>query len=338
MIEIDGSHGEGGGQIVRTAAALSAVTGRSVRIRDIRRRRPKPGLAAQHVRAIESLARICGGRTRGVSLSSPEIEFCPGPVRGGRYEIDIGTAGSVTLLVQCLLPALTVADGPVELLVRGGTDVRWSPTVDYLRRVALPAISLFGVVAELRLLERGYYPRGGGSISLVVLPSRLNPARIEHEAAIAAVNGISHSSGLPAHVSSRQAEAAGEALVMAGCRSLIAKEVLKLSSTGSGITLWSTHKGSSALGERGVRAEEVGRSAALELVAELQSASAVDVHLADQLIPYLALAGGSFTTRAVTGHTATNIWTAGRVLGSEIRIEELEDGIVRINADKGWLD
>lgn len=337
MIEIDGSHGEGGGQIVRTAVALSAVTGNSVRIRNIRRGRPKPGLAAQHVRAIESLARICTARTGGVALLSPEVKFCPGAVRGGRYEIDIGTAGSVTLLVQCLLPALTVADGPVELLVLGGTDVRWSPTIDYLKNVALPAISRFGVVAEVTVNQRGYYPRGGGSISLKVSPSSLRPARIEP--CHTSISGTSHSSGLPAHVARRQAEAAADVLLGAGYRSLITQEVLSLPSTGSGISIWSAYKGGSALGERGLRAEEVGRSAAMELIAELESPSAVDIHLADQLVPYIALSGGSFTTRAVTAHTATNIWTAGQILGSEIRLEELqEDGVVRIEAARGRTD
>ena len=170
MIEVDGSYGEGGGQIVRTAVALSAVTGVAVRIRDIRKNRQKAGLAQQHVKAILALAGLCHASFSGVEPRSNEIVLEPGEVHRGAYAVNIGTAGSITLLLQCLLPAMLSASGPVTLEVQGGTDVRWSPTIDYFDRVFLPALGNFGVKANLELKQRGYYPMDMGAVLLEVEP------------------------------------------------------------------------------------------------------------------------------------------------------------------------
>jgi RNA 3'-terminal phosphate cyclase (ATP) len=328
MIDIDGSYGEGGGQIVRTAAALSAVTGKSIRIKKIRQARPRPGLAPQHARAITALASICHAHTSGIEPGSSEITFEPGEIQGGQYRVEIGTAGSVTLLMQCLLPAMLRADGPISLQVHGGTDVRWAPTIDYFRHVFLPALSCFGARASLELGQRGYYPQGQGSVLLKVEPADLRHARLSLLSAT--VHGISHCSNLPEHVAKRQADSAVQTLQQWGRDARIDLEVRKLPSTGSGITIWSGYKGASALGERGLPAETVGKKAAEELLTELRSGAAVDVHLSDQLIPYLALAGGSYTSREISRHTRTNIWTARHFLDREISI--IEDGLFRIEA------
>jgi RNA 3'-terminal phosphate cyclase (ATP) len=321
MIEIDGSFGEGGGQIVRTAVALSAVTGDPVRITRIRDNRPKAGLSPQHATAIKALARVADAEIRGVKPGSSEIIFLPRDLRGGEYQVDIGTAGSVTLLIQCLLPALVFADSPATLTVRGGTDVRWSPTIDYLSRVALPAFGEFAVRSTLSCERRGYHPKGGGVVVLKTVPGRLHRADIT-PSKCGSVEGISHSSNLPEHVARRQAEAARDILKGAGYRADIGCEVEELPSTGSGITLWSGRKGESALGERGLPAEKVGALAAEEMKRELRSEAAVDRHLADQLVPYLALAGGSYTAPIVSSHASTNIWTAKKFLDVEIFVEE----------------
>ena len=328
MMEIDGSYGEGGGQIVRTAVALAAVTGTSIRVSKIRQGRPKPGLAPQHAQAILALARICSAKTAGIVPGSSEIAFEPGPIKGGSYRVEIGTAGSITLLVQCLLPAMIRADGPITLKVTGGTDVRWSPTMDYFKRVFLPALREFGAQVKVDSMRRGYYPRGGGSVILTVNPASLKPAHLKpQETGI--VEGISHCSNLPEHVARRQAESAIAALKYAGHDGVVAMEILKETSTGSGITLWCGHKGGSALGERGIRAEDVGKAAAREIIAELSSPSAVDVRLADQLIPYLALVGGSYTVRQISKHASTNIWTARQFLNTKLEVKE-EGGVLRI--------
>jgi RNA 3'-terminal phosphate cyclase (ATP) len=348
MIEIDGSFGEGGGQIVRTAAALSAVTGKGVHITKIRQVRPKPGLAAQHARSLLALGEICDARISGITAGSSEITFVPGQIQGGRYRIEIGTAGSMTLLMQCLLPALLCADGPSSLNVLGGTDVQWSPTVDYFKNVFLPALSSFGVKASLEVLRRGYYPRGQGEVLLQVQPANLKASSLvstdgwekshagiqteqnmHHapnmqnvQSSSILVQGVSHCSNLPEHVAIRQAESAEEVLEEAGFMAQIDREVARLPSLGSGISLWSGCKGASSLGRKGFAAERVGRTAAEELIAELRSSAAVDVHLADQIIPYLALAGGSFTAREISLHAKTNIWTASHFLDTDIGIEE----------------
>lgn len=351
MIEIDGSSGEGGGQIVRTAAALSAVTGKCVHITKIRQGRPKPGLAAQHARALMTLAEICGARVSGVTEGSSEITFAPGKIKGGRYRIEIGTAGSVTLLMQCLMPALLCADELSSLHIQGGTDVQWSPTVDYFKNVFLPALSTFGAKASLEVLRRGYYPRGQGEVLLQVKPAKLmasflvmadgwekSHADMQTEQSVhlaenmlnmqnaqsscILVHGVSHCSNLPDHVAIRQAESAECVLKEEGFMAQIDREVAHLPSLGSGITLWSGCKGASSLGKKGFAAERVGRTAAGELIAELKSSAAVDVHLADQLIPYLALAGGGFTAREISLHARTNIWTARHFLDTDIGIIE----------------
>jgi RNA 3'-terminal phosphate cyclase (ATP) len=320
MIEIDGSFGEGGGQIVRTAVALSAVTGDPVRITRIRMGRTKPGLSPQHVTAILALAKVTNAEIEGVKPRSSEMLFQPGEIRGGRYEVDIGTAGSITLLMQCLLPALVFADAPTVLTVRGGTDVKWSPTIDYLSHVALFAFAKFGVQSQLSCARRGYYPKGGGVATLEVVPGSLKRADLLAVEPML-VEGISHSSNLPEHVAKRQSETAVEVLEMAGFDAKIRCKTEKGPTTGSGITLWSGQKGASALGAPGLRAEKVGAFAAEEMAAELRSKAAVDRHLADQLVPYLALAGGSYTAPEASRHASTNIWTVSRFLDVEISAE-----------------
>jgi RNA 3'-terminal phosphate cyclase (ATP) len=318
MMEIDGSFGEGGGQIVRTAAALSAVTGTPVSIRNIRKGRPKPGLAPQHAQALLALARLCSAHTDGVEPGSSRIAFHPGRVKGGTYRAEIGTAGSVTLLMQCLLPAMLTAEDPVSLEVHGGTDVQWSPTIDYFRYVFLPALRCFGARSRMELRKRGYYPKGQGSVLLKTEPSALRSAHLSGQGKD--IEGISHCSNLPEHVARRQAESASKVLREAGLQANISHEILKAPSTGSGITLWADFKGGSALGSRGLPAETVGEKAAEDLALEMRSAASVDVHLCDQLIPYLAMAGGSYTVREISMHTRTNIWTAEHFFKRKIGI------------------
>jgi RNA 3'-terminal phosphate cyclase (ATP) len=323
MIEIDGSFGEGGGQIVRTAVALSAVTHKSVHIKQIRQGRTNPGLAPQHACAISALADICDAKTSGITPGSSEITFMPREIRGSFHKLKIGTAGSVTLLMQCLLPALLKADGPSTLEVQGGTDVEWAPTVDYFRNVFLPALECFGAKVGLEVRQRGYFPKGQGCVLLHVEPERLKAAHFRDQKS-GNVLGISHCANLPLHVAKRQADSANQTLKQASFEAQIATEAIRLPSMGSGITLWSGWKGASSLGRRGLPAENVGIKAAEELILELKSHASVDAHLADQLIPYLALAGGSFTAREITLHAKTNIWTAKHFLDANIEINDEE--------------
>jgi len=354
LIRIDGSYGEGGGQIIRTAVALSAVKGTEVTISNIRSNRPKPGLKAQHMSAIRAAADMTCARISGLKSGSTELTFSPGDISGGHYNIDIGTAGSATLLLQCLMPVASEAQEPVSLDITGGTDVAWSPPIDYMAHVLLPVLASMGLKCNIRLQRRGYYPRGGGRVTAIIHPSALRAVELDKEKETdtkkedemekeiekekekekevgkemesCTVSGISHSSNLPPHVALRQADAATAALEKAGYSSSIDTWAANSPSTGSGITLWCGYTGGSALGKRGLPAEKVGKAAAGEIITELDSWAAVDVHLADQLIPYMGLArGGSFTVREVSGHTRTNIWVVEQFLGVEFRIEEKKD-------------
>ncbi len=329
-MKLDGSYGEGGGQILRTAVALSAVTGKSIEIDNIRKGRPKPGLAAQHVKAVEGVASICDAKVDGCSLHSTRLGFKLGRIKGGTYEIDIGTAGSISLFLQCLMPACMHAPETVRIKITGGTDVQWSPSIDYLRFVTLGALSQMGYDCKLTLIRRGYYPRGGGCVEAIINPSNLKKTSFENNAC-PLVEGCSHSSGLPAHVAERQAASAQKILQDAGYDTRISLEVKDYPSTGSGITLWCGTVGGNALGKPGLRAEKVGELAAEAILSELMSGAGMDIYLADQLIPYLALAeGGSFTTRVITPHTKTNIWVTEQFLDVKFKIEELETGLFRV--------
>lgn len=330
-MRLDGSYGEGGGQILRTAVALSAVTGKPVEIHNIRKMRPKPGLAAQHVKAVEAVSSICDAEVEGCSLHSTYLSFKPAKIKGGAYDIDIGTAGSITLLLQCLMPAAMHAPSPVKLTITGGTDVAWSPPIDYLRYVTLGALSQMGYECELRLVRRGYYPRGGGCVEVIINPSTLKKTSFDKNQCNV-VEGISHSSGLPAHVAQRQASSAEKILREEGYNSSISLEMKDETSTGSGITLWCSTAGGSALGKPGLRAEKVGSTAAVSILQELKTGTGVDIYLADQLIPYLALArGGSFTTRSLTPHARTNIWVTEQFLDVKFKIEELNTGLFLVS-------
>jgi len=321
MLEIDGSYGEGGGQLVRTAVALSAVTGREIRVTKIRKNRQNPGLKQQHLKALETAARICEARVSGLFPGSTEISFAPVEIKGGKYDIDIGTAGSITLLLQCLMPALPFAKEKVELTIRGGTDVAWAPTMDYLQQVTFKALEQLGYAGKVVLKEHGYYPKGGGRVSASFKPCRLQGFHFLKEED--EIRGISHASNLPTHVPLRQAEAARIRLLEAGYPSQIETKSFEAFSTGSGITLWVGYLGGSALGERGLPAEKVGKHAADEIISEVRTGASVDIHLADQLIPYMALAGNSsYTVRELSLHTATNIWITEQLLDVKFKIEE----------------
>jgi len=343
MIEIDGSFGEGGGQIIRTAIALAAITGKEVEIKNIRANRPKPGLAAQHLHAVKAVEKLSGGRTEGLALRSTRLKFAPGALKGFEGEIDIGTAGSITLLLQCLIPVALFADEPTQVRIKGGTDVKWSPPIDFYTDVFLKAIREMGCEVQISLKRRGYYPKGDGLVETRIAPSHCGALPHDPASPVRAylngfvfmdkegegiVKGVSHSCGLPAHVVERQAKAAERILNAARYDAKIKIEIENDGNrtTGSGITLWRGYKSGSALGERGKRAEFVGEEAARNVTEELESASTVDVHLADHLIPYIALADGKseLKVREVTKHLETNVYVTKKFLDVEFGIEKEE--------------
>lgn len=327
MIEIDGSFGEGGGQILRTAVALSAITKKDVRIKNIRQNRPKEGLKPQHLKSIETAALMCDANVKGLFPGSTQICFSPSEIKGFQKDIHIGTAGSIPLLLQSIMPVAAYSSGRTELRITGGTDVAWSPSIDYIEKVTLKALSKMGYKARIDIIERGYYPKGGGTINIVIEPSDLKGHNFDKKAiAKNKVLGVSHCSNLPEHVAKRQADSAISILEENEIISDIKVETENFLSTGSGITLWSDHKGAVSIGKRGLPAEKVGSHAARFLVDELLSPTSVDIHLADQLIPYLGLAGkGSFTTREISQHCLTNIHVTEQLLDVKFSINKKDE-------------
>ena len=317
MIEIDGSYGEGGGQILRTAVALSAITGEDIHVTNIRRNRPKEGLKPQHLISIETAAMLCDADIKGVFPGSTDISFSPSEMKGIDETISIGTAGSIPLLMQAIMPIASFAKEKTKLRISGGTDVMWSPSIDYLKEVTLKALKMLGYRADIALIERGYYPKGGGIAEIEITPSKLRGFYAEPDNQIEdKIHGISHCSKLPEHVAKRQAESAKKILGEIGKEAEINVISDNFISTGSSITLWSGLAGSVSIGKRGVPAEKVGEYAAEEMLDEKLSRAEVDVHLADQLIPYMGLAGeGSFTVREVSKHCLTNMHITEKMLG-----------------------
>ena len=331
VITIDGSTGEGGGQVLRTAIALSSIMQKGVHITNIRQSRPKPGLGVQHVKSIELAAALTGASVRGLSFGSTDVEYLPGPIKSGNFSINIGTAGSITLALQSVLPIAAYAPGPVVLDITGGTDVKWAPPYDYFTNVMLPALKLFGYNIETELIARGYYPSGNGRAIVSARPAELHSIELTSRTANT-IRGVSTSSRLPSHVALRQSSAAKKYLGEFGYETEdIRLDIRKDYSIGSGITLFSGYMGGSALGKRGLQAEQVGQAAAAALAEELKTGAAVDEHLADQLIIYMVLADGHsvITASKITGHTLTGIRLVELMTGRKFEISQNKISVIR---------
>jgi len=351
MIHIDGSYMEGGGQIVRTALALSTLTGQPFRVDKIRHHRPKPGLKRQHLSCIQALKLMTNASAKGDQLGAVSLEFFPGKICSCDIAIDIGTAGSITLLLQSLLLPCLFADGPIRLKITGGTDTKWSIPIDYFARVILPFFNRLAAL-EIREIKRGYYPKGQGRVDLVVTPCfHLRDfktfedvaAHLKNSLAKIALGAKPHPAEIQgnssasnhlkdARVAERQARGAAGLLDCHGPVS-IACEYQKTASAGSVITVWAVSPdgriiaGADALGEKGLPAEKVGAAAAQKLLAVLNSDAVVDHHLADNLVPLLALAGGTLTADRITGHIRSNIYVCEKFLDVSFRIDENKNRI-----------
>jgi len=335
MREIDGSYGEGGGQLLRLACALAAITGEPVRVRNIRAHRRSPGLAAQHAAAVRAVALLCGGEVEGAEVGSPDVAFRPGARRGGEFTIDVGTAGSVMLVLQALLPLAITAPAPTELRLIGGTDIRAAPPADYVRFVLLPLLAAMGARVEFALLRRGYYPRGGGEVLVRVQPGLLSALVREASGVPERIEGVVHSARLPAHVAERMERRAVEVLRDLAPVRLTRQQVDAglAFGPGGGIALW-TAGGPSLLGaaevaQRGVPAERIAETAARALRDDLEAGATLDIHASDQVLIYASLARGRscFIARALTSHAATALWLLQRFLPLDVRTAPAGTGV-----------
>lgn len=317
MLELDGSYGEGGGQLVRSAVALAAIGGREIAIRNVRANRDKPGLAPQHLAAVRAVAAVSGANVEGAQLRSQSIRFSPRALAGGSFRFDVGTAGSITLVLQALLPVMIASGRVGEAVVSGGTDVRMAPPLDYFREVLLAALRRMGADVRLEVRRRGYYPRGGGEVSISVTPSSLRPVALDAPGELRAVSGLAHVANLPAHIAERmRAAALAQLAAVPRATPNIAVEALgrdRAIGQGGAIVAWARTEhavlGSGRVAERGVRAEALGEAVGRELAADLSAGAGTDAHAADQLLVYCALAGGgALTTRSVSLHAQTSMW------------------------------
>lgn len=326
MITIDGSEGEGGGQILRSSLALSALTGTPVRIERIRARRPKPGLQRQHLVAVQAAARVCGGHVDGAELNSRELTFTPQAPIAGSYEFDIGTAGSTTLVLQTILPILLHAEGPSTVVIRGGTHNGMSPPVEFLHDSFLPVLHRIGINAEVDLVRHGFYPAGGGAIRATIQPwgARAPLELLERGKAIDRHANVLLAN-LPAHVASREAMAFKHALHWSHAE--VDEQEVEANGPGNAmlVRLRFAHITArfSTVGELRKSAEQVAADCAKQVRRYLDSEAPVCEHLADQLLLPLALgAGGRFRTCQPSAHALTNASVIARFLGEVVTFSE----------------
>jgi len=340
MLEINGSYGEGGGQILRNAVALATVIQKPIKIKNIRANRPNPGIKAQHYITIKSITELCNAETKNLEIGSSKLTFIPGDFKGGNYKFDIGTAGSITLVFQALILASLKSKTKTNIRLTGGTDVKWSPTWDYFQNVFIPIIKKTGISVNTQLIKRGYYPRGGGEAVITIDPiSEIKPLQLDIEPEFSLVKGIVHIAELSNNISKRIKNATIKTLIRNDLQSDIKIEQNSSLSPGTGITLWAESNdiilGSTVLGERGTSSEEIGKNAATNLLSEIKSNSTLDIHAFDQLLPYMAIAQGasSCVVKKMSSHAQTNMWLIKRLLDTKFEAKQGEDHI-KININK----
>jgi len=360
VITLDGSLGEGGGQILRTALSFSMLTKKPFRIVNIRKNRTEPGLKAQHLAAVDFLVKNSSSKAIGAEIGSSELSFFSGEWKGILRNSDIGTAGSITLFLQSVLLPLMFSK-KCSFSVTGGTDVAWSVPASTFSEAVLPFFRKYAKI-DFRLIKRGYYPKGGGVVELSILPKillsdfssfeefleearKLGRIKLSERGLLVAIRGESHASAdlQGKKVAERQASAAALELKDAGCHVEISSSYSPSESTGSGISVYALYSqpgssefdvnqpiilASDVLGERGKPAERVGFQASQKLISELSSGCACDSLLADQLIPLLALFGGEIRAERISEHLKSNVAVAEAFLGKHFEIDEKE-GIVR---------
>jgi len=334
MIEIDGAKKSGSGTILRLSVALSAIIGDPLHIYNIRKKRSQPGLRPQHLEAVLTAAKLCNADVKGASVGSQEIWFYPEEIKGGHIEAEIGTAGSIPMLIMTVLPICAFAKQPVNLHIsKGGTDVSHSPTINYLKYILLPLLRRMGLEASIVIHKYGYYPKGGGEVTLKTQPcSCLKPLRLENFGSIEEISGISICTFLADRkVALRQAKEAERLLKSRGYgpKIQIINDFSNPVQKGSSLALWAKTDadvilGSDAIGELRKPSEAVAREAVKNLLDEIQAEPTVDIHSADMLIPYVALANGEsiYLTRFITDHMESNLWLVNEILGVSFDVKK----------------
>ncbi|MEM5792898.1 MAG: RNA 3'-terminal phosphate cyclase [Candidatus Aenigmatarchaeota archaeon] len=341
MIEIDGSIG--GGQVLRTAIGLSALTNEPVKITNIRtnRREAKPGLRPQHLMGIKVVAEFCDAVVHGLKEGSTTVQFTPQGFEVKSKKIDIGTAGSVTLLIQTLLPILIFNEKPVTLEIKGGTEVSWSPTVQYYKNVTFPLLKKLGASLDIEIVKHGYYPKGGGVVKVSSKPTnKLRAWVCKSRGEILNLYIDSFCGSFLKGVAKEQCESALKVFQFhyPDKKVSVVYGESQTPSSGSSCTCYALCEnsilGASSLGERGFMGEKIGESAAEELVTSLKTGACLDKYMADQILPFLALAHGesSITIEGATDHFITNIQVIEKMLPVKFNVKGNEVSVRGV----GW--
>lgn len=321
-IVLDGSRGEGGGQTVRTALALSCITGRPVEVERIRHNRKTPGLRPQHLAACRILQRMCGGRMEGGVVGSTRIRFLPGPVQDAAISESVGTAGSIPLVLQAAVPACWATGRHLELTVTGGTDVRWAPTANYVKHVLGSAYSAMGIRMSMDIARRGYYPRGGGRIRVVVEPSRLSPADLTGRYG-GEMEVLCTFSGIDEGEVAGSVESVVERLADKGRRCRVDMQEEESQDPGAAVLVWGRGPGfvagADSLYDNGLD------SRMADCVCR---ATGVDANLADMLVVPASVAEGTsvFRVDRITKHLETGLYTASKITGCRYGASKIEGG------------
>ncbi|MGB2820602.1 MAG: RNA 3'-terminal phosphate cyclase [Phycisphaerae bacterium] len=335
-IVIDGSQGEGGGQILRTSVGLAAALGKCVRVSNIRAGRQRPGLRPQHLAAIRAAAATCNAELAGAEIGSMDITFRPGELRAGQYRFDIGTAGSAILVLQTVIPALVLAEGDSDVTVTGGTHNPLAPCFEYLRDVFAVLASAANIQMHVEMMRPGFYPTGGGEVRMQIRgvgsAENIEPLVLIDRGEVRHIEGLSAASySLAAHIIERQTSQALSRLAATRRRATIEQAVWETFSPGTVVFLRAVFAKSVAgvfsLGARSKRAERVADEAVEELLAFIDSPGVVDAHAADQLLTLLALCPyeSRYVTERLTDHLRTNAWAITRMTGRQIDIEPGEE-------------
>lgn len=340
MLTIDGSQGEGGGQVLRTSLGLSLLTGTPFRIENIRANRSPPGLRKQHLTAVQAAAKVGDAEVTGAEVGSRALTFRPRCVRTGDFRFAVGTAGSCTLVLQTVLPALVVQEHPSRLVLEGGTHNPLAPPFDFLDRVYAPLLARMGPRLALTLERPGFYPVGGGKLVAEVTPApRLRGVELLERGGIVETKATAIVSHLPVHIAERELDVVRRKLKWApSC--LEARDDDRALGPGNALLLEVETRHArelvSATGERGVRAEDVARRAVKELERWLEADVPVGEHLADQLLLLLAIAGeGAFRTMPLSGHARTQIDVMARFLPAKVAVTEVSPDVVEVRVTRG---
>ncbi len=361
MIELDGSYGEGGGALVRVALALSTLTGQPFHVTNIRTGREQAGLKAQHLAAIIALKKICQAQTNEIQLGSTELSFQPGKIKSGRYEFDIGTAGSITLFLQAIIIPCLFAPDKITLTIKGGTSGKWQASVDYLQQMLLPQLRRFVSRIEIKIFKRGYYPAGGGEIILKIAPKyplknlsipellstlsqKVSSINLQDQGKLEQIRGIiAVSQELEEKGVAQRIKQTSESLLRKYNIPLsLRTEYTKTLSVGGECVLWAIYShngkidehnpiiiGADALLEKNKSSEDVAKEAVDELISILDSDACLDEHLLDQLLPFMALLPGSkIMVKNLTPHAQTNIYVIEKFLAVQFIIQEQRGGIM----------